>query len=305
MSRLALTRRPTALAVAAAATLLIAAPGALAENRGRGPIEVRPGDDAIAKAIARADSGDTIRVHAGRYREALVITKRVKIIAAKGDDPVIDGRCRTGIVIAVRTGGVLLRGLTVIGADEGFGSVPIGVDFNGVGRGSARDLTVKNTCGEEVEYGINVFGSERINIVGNRTRGFEDAGIYVGGITSTGNGALSIRDNNTFNNNRGIIVEDSAGGKIVVESNRIHDNDLAGLGPPTGIFLHNSDGVRIFDNDVSENGEIGIHLDGESDANVLTSNRVSGNPTNLLNEGSDNCGNGNTFGGAGNILPRC
>ncbi|MEX2252689.1 MAG: hypothetical protein WD649_00910, partial [Thermoleophilaceae bacterium] len=168
--------RAVGLAAVAGALLVLPAT-ALAEGRARGPIDVHPGKNAINKALARADSGDTIRIHTGHYRESLIVGKRVKLVAAKGDEPpVIDGRCRTGIVIAVRAPGVLLRGLTVIGADEGFGSAPIGVDFNGVGQGTARGLTVKNTCGEEVEYGINVFGSRRISVVNNVTRGFTDAG---------------------------------------------------------------------------------------------------------------------------------
>lgn len=268
-------------------------------------IDVEPGKNAVTKALHRAKNGDTIRVHEGRYREALVIAKRVKIVAAKGEKPVIDGRCRTGIVIAVRIGGVTLRGLTVIGAEEGFGTPPLNVDFNGVGRGTARGLRARNTCGDEVEYGINIFGSRQVTVVNNVTRGFTDAGIYVGGISSTGNGSLVVHGNDTFGNNRGVIIEDSAGGRIVVRDNDIHDNTIAGHGPPSGVFLHNADGVIISDNSITGNGEIGVHLDENSDSNVLNDNEVSASPTPLLNEGSGNCGSGNDFGDAGNVLPPC
>jgi parallel beta-helix repeat protein len=287
------------LACVTAATVLAAVP-AMAKT-----IDVEPGRKAIAKALGRASDGDTLRLHGGRYRESLIVGKRVDIVAARGERPVIDGRCRTGVVIAVRIGGVLLRGLTVVGADEGFGSAPINVDFSGVGTGAARGLTVRNTCSDEVEYGINVFNSRKIDITGNVARGFSDAGIYVGGITTTGNGAILMRRNETFANNRGFILEDITGGRLILRGNDIHDNTIPGHGPPSGVFLHNANGVLIADNSIADDGEIGVHLDENSNDNVLNGNDVSGSPTPLLNEGNGNCGTGNDFGGAGNVLPAC
>jgi parallel beta-helix repeat protein len=204
----------------------------------------------------------------------------------------------------------VLRGLRVVGADEGFGPFPSAVDFRDVGRGSARDLVLEDTCDrpgpdEGAEYGVNVFHSRKVSVAGNDARGFSDAGLYVGQITSTGNGALSVHGNVSRGNNRGVIVEDSAGGRIVVKNNELNRNRAAGEGTPSGIFLHNADGVEIEGNAVNGDGEIGIHLDPNSDDNALHDNVVRDNPTNLLDEGSGNCGSGNRFGDSGNLLPPC
>jgi parallel beta-helix repeat protein len=226
------------------------------------------------------------------------------MVGAKGERPVIDGRCKTGIVVDVRRSGVVLEHLAVRGAAEGFGAPSIAVNFAGVARGRANDLAVTETCGD-ADYGVNVFGSRRVTVSGSVARGYRDAGIYVGEISSTGGGVLAVRGNRTFANNRGIIIENISGGNVLVESNTVRRNTISGHGPPTGIFLHNSDDVQIFDNTVQANGDFGIHLDPDSDRNVLRSNVVSGNPTNLRDEGQGNCGSGNSFGDAGNVLPAC
>ena len=75
-----------------------------------------------------------------------------------------------------------------------------------------------------------------MQITNNRATGFTDAGIYVGGISSTPNGTLFVGDNDTSGNNKGIIVEDSAGGDIALFSNEVHDNNIPGIGEQVGIF---------------------------------------------------------------------
>ena len=56
--------------------------------------------------------------------------------------------------------------------------------------GRISDSLLRDTC--DAEYGVNVFDSGRSTVVGNRTRGFSDAGFYVGGIRSTGSGVLRV-----------------------------------------------------------------------------------------------------------------
>jgi parallel beta-helix repeat protein len=287
-----------AAALAAASALALAAPAS-----GR-TIDVRPGEDAIARALGRAEPGDALRIHEGRYRESLVIDKRVDLLGAPGERrPVIDGRCRTQYTIAVRNPGVQLRHLKVVGADEGFGPFPAEVDFGGVRTGRAGGLALRDTC--DAEYGINVFDTGPVSLVNNRASGFSDAGLYVGSIEDTGNGSISLRGNDSFGNNRGIIVEESAGARIVLLRNRIYGNTEAGEGAPTGIWFHDADGVRAVENRVTGSGEFGIHLSPGSDGNKLNGNIARGNPTNLLDEGSGNCGSGNRFGDSGNLLPPC
>lgn len=288
-----------ACALAGLAALAAAAPAAGART-----IDVHPGRDAIGEALDEARSGDRLRIHGGRYHEAPQIDKRVKLLAAAKRRPVIDGDCETRFVIDVRHGGVRLERLEVVGASEGFGPVPSAVNFAGVPTGTAKELVLRDTC--DAEYGINVLASERVRLVDNLATGFSDAGLYVGEITSTGGGVLLVRDNDAYGNTRGMVVENSAGGDIRVMENAFQDNTIPGEGTPSGIFVTNSDGVLLERNAFRDNGQVGIHLTSNSDFNRLFENTAEGHTTDLLNEGSGNCGSGNAFvTTAGNPLPPC
>jgi parallel beta-helix repeat protein len=257
-------------------------------------IEVRRGPNALQKAIDRASAGDKLRVHRGRYRESVVVDKPLQIVnrshKKKRRRPVIDAGCDDSTTIAVRSPGVRLRGLKVVGSGV------FGVDFHQVETGRARKLWVKNTCGPDSEYGINLTDTGAIKLIRNRTEGYPDAGIYVGEITDAASGELLISRNDSFGNRRGLVVENSVpAADIVVDGNRFHDNTVPGTGDPSGIFVHNSDGV-IFSNNVADsNAFYGIHLDLDSDLNRLFENVFEGNGVqNIRNDGSGNCGSGNS-----------
>lgn len=285
-----LARRRTLLAALTVAALA-AAPAAQART-----IDVRPqgpSTNPIQKAINRADPGDRIRVHHGRYRKAIEVDKRLEIVAAKNERrPVIDARCADSIVVDVQANGVLLDGLKIQGSADAFT-----VNFVNIGRGRVNDLKLVNTCGQAL-YGVNVYGEGAIRITNNDARGYRDAGYYVGSIATTGNGALVIANNTASGNNRGAIVEDSFDGDvdIRVTGNDFHDNTIEGEGIPSGIFVHNSDNALFANNRTDDNGVYGIHVDAESDDNVFDDNRASGNGTaNYFDEGTGNCGAGNSF----------
>ncbi len=283
------TLRIVLAAATAAAALLIAVPGVSAG--GSKVLQVHPGQ--LKSKLGAAQDGDTLVVHRGHYRGTFVITKSVTIAGAKGEPrPLIDAGCNARAAILIHDAGVVLRHLSVTGADEGHGSFPSEVDFSGIRSGRAADLRVYDTC--DAEYGINVFGSREIDVVDNRGSGFSDSAIYIGGITTTGDGVLRVNRNEALGNNRGIIVEDSAGGDLRFKDNEVHDNSSAGEGEPSGIFVHNSDGVLFSGNRVHDNGKYGIHIDANSDGNRFFDNTVSGNPgANFFDEGSGNCGSGN------------
>jgi parallel beta-helix repeat protein len=296
---------------AAVAGLFAFALAALAPAASAATIEVKPGANAINKALAKAHNGDTLRIHDGTYRESFDIAKRVTLRGV-GGRPLIDARCNSRATISTAHAGVTLDHLKVVGAaDNPSGPFPSEVDFRGVATGTIHDVVIHDTCGgpeEGAEYGINVFNSGPVYVTGNRaTGGFSDAGIYIGGIIDTGGEPLRVLNNETYLNNRGIIVEDSGGAGIVqVAHNRIHHNIGAGVGSRDGIFLHNSDRVRIRNNTVRLNGDSGVFLDANSDHNRLLDNIITGNPTDLINDGSANCGSDNTIGSkSGNPLVAC
>ena len=291
-----------------AALALTLAPGAPAAT-----IEVRPGVNAIDKALDMARGGDLLRVHDGVYRESFTVDKRVRIRGV-GGRPLIDARCRSRTAIKVVSGGVKLAHLKVVGAAKHpSGLFPSEVDVQSVRSGIIEDLVVQDTCGgidEGAEYGINVFNSGHVEVIGNQAAGgFHDAGIYVGGITNTGDGVLRVARNASFLNHQGIIIENSFGPdvRIRVAHNNVHHNTIPGeFHEDTGIFINNSDRVRLRDNTVRRNGHFGVNVTQGSDDNALVENVITDNPVDLNNDGTGNCGSGNVIGSrAGTPLSRC
>ncbi len=296
----------TRLAALVALAALSLAPAALGAT-----IEVRPGPNALHKALREARNGDLLRIHDGTYRESVAINKRV-VLRGVGGRPTIDARCDSRTTFDVNSGGFRLEHLRVVGAADGFGYPPSEIDATQVGTGAISDVVVHNTCGplgQGAQYGINVFGTGPVVISHDRAAGgFTDAGIYVGGISDTNGSPLRVVGNTTFRNHQGIIVENSGGNAIIqVASNNTHDNTIGGVGEPeSGMFINNSDGVRIRNNVVQENGEFGINISAGSDGNRLVGNTITANPTDLNNQGTGNCGSGNEIGSrAGNPLIPC
>src|SRR5262249_47597488 len=151
------------------------------------------------------------------------ITTTDLTLTAAGDGPVtVDGTCASTWTIQVLVHGVTIRGLVLQGGS--FGEIT----FTRAQRGRIVGTTAVDTCAD-AEYGINVYLSGSIVIMNNVTSGFSDAGLYIGSITSTRYGPLVIERNETFDNVRGVIIEDSAGGTIQAFQNRVYDNTTAGI----------------------------------------------------------------------------
>ena len=105
---------------------------------------------------------------------------------------------------------------------------------------------------------------------------------------------MRVWKNESSNSARGYIVEDSLPGRRGV----ILSGNLALQNTQSGIFLHNSDGVRLLHNCVTGlpgTTTTGIELDTTSDGNVITGNAIDENVTDVLDSGSDNCWRNNHF----------
>jgi nitrous oxidase accessory protein NosD len=247
-------------------------------------IDVFPGQNAIQRAIDRAHAGDKLRIHGGTYKGQVVVDKRLRLVGVDGR-PKIDGQCNTKHIgpspatatLYVQHSGVVLRHLRVVGVEGGV--LPSEVDFEHNTHGKAKDLKVFNTC-DEAEYGINVFNTGDLKIVGNVGSGFEDAAFYIGGITNTAGGVLNVQGNTAYGNSRGIIVEDTTNGPAVdvrITGNDMRSNTIVGSeGPSDGLFLHNADGLLVTGNRSTGNGAYGFHA-GDAGLQGSTGNCFTGN----------------------------
>jgi len=252
-------------------------------------VHVSPGPGSpVQDAIAAALPGDTILLAAGTYPEAVSIDKRLRLIGAPGMVALIDPACSALAAVNVLADRVMVKNLHVQGGQQ------IGVDIENHSRVTVQDVTIQNTCASP-EYGINVFRSTRVRLAGNSARGFSDAGIYIGGTPADGD--VRALHNECSASHRGLLVEDAVEGRrgVTLQSNSSHDN----FG---GIFLHNSDGVRIIRNLVAGNSQSGIEADPTSDDNLITNNTISGSPSDVVDDGSGNCWKHNAFG-TGSVPP--
>jgi parallel beta-helix repeat protein len=297
---------------AAGALAVLVALGLLASPAGAKTIHVRAKqNDAINKAIDRANPGDRLVVHKGTYKDPVVVDKRVRIVGKKkkkkgrrkSRKPLITTGCGAGTAVDVTADGVRLRRLMIRGGND------FTLNMSLVESGIARQLRVIDSC--DALYGINVFNSGPLQLVQNRTSGYLDAGIYVGGIENTLGDPLVVRDNQSFGNNRGLIVEDSddepgEAVEIRVVANRFDDNtipDPPGEGPPVGIFVNRSNNITFIDNVAQGNGQYGVHLDPLSTSNRFFDNTFTDNPTPVFDQGTGNCGFGNRPAGAFDPCP--
>jgi copper-binding protein NosD len=268
--------------------LCLAVPVGSAQAASSDVIEVFPGPNAINNGLDAAQPGDILNIHAGTYSERVNVDVQGVMLRSAGDGVVIvDGMCTASTTVDVLAERVTIQGLRVIGA--GLGGAPIALDFSGRDTGRVVSSTVEDTCGD-AWYGINVYQGGSIKIIGNTTSGFDDAGIYVGNITSTPFGPLVVRGNETFGNKKGVIVQDSAGADIRVVANSVHDNQ------GNGIWVNLADGIQVFRNTLNDNGNTGIDVDRFSDGNLIRRNRALGHTFDLYDGGgSGNCWIGNVY----------
>lgn len=246
-------------------------------------IDVSPAPGALQNAIDAASDGDTLRIHGGTYSEVVNVTKRLRLLAAKHEVPILDGACAAPYPLNVGADRVVIRGLQVRGGTL------YAIDVEQRTGVTVQDTVTTDTCGT-AEYGINLYHSNAVKLTGNDTSGVDDAGIYIGGIDQ--GFRVTATKNTCHDSARGIIVEDS------VASVRVRKNTTAN-NTSAGIFLHNSDGIQISHNTVTGNPGNGIELDATSDANRILGNMNSGNGADAVDSGTGNCWKGNSVDAPG------
>jgi nitrous oxidase accessory protein NosD len=224
-----------ALALAClAAGLATAAPASSQPNQS--PL-VMPGQS-IQAAIDNAPSGATIRVHAGSYRQNLLITKPLTLVGV--------GR------VVLRPAGRIARNVcTEDASEESSAAASVGVcivgRLGGQGRDGERTVleAVANVHLDGVEVsgfteGVVAYGTRQLHITRVRATDNSDVGIF------TGAGSLTYIVGNNANSNgtSGIRIDTSRG--VYVRSNTAEGNS-------TGIGLNADRNGDVSDNNTSGN----------------------------------------------------
>jgi len=161
-------KRPRAplLALGFAAGLLVPPAAAAAE----GSHEHHPAASEIQALIDAASPGDVVHVEPGMYHGNLVVDVPVTLHGM--GRPLIQGD-GTGSVITVTAPGVVVSGLRIRGSAPGPVGGPSGVRIEAGATGAVvRDVVI-----EESYYGIAVFGTEGVQLLGNTVRGRAQAAI--------------------------------------------------------------------------------------------------------------------------------
>jgi len=242
--------------------------------------------------VDAAPLGATVFVASGTYPESVTITKSVRLVHVKdgGPPPELAAGCGVSTALTIAADDVRLQDINVSGGTF------FTIDVQDRDYVKFRDVQVHETCGT-AEYGINVFNSTRVTIDSTLAAdGYGDAGFYIGGIPDDGH--VRVKKCTSTDNERGIIVEDSVPKSVLVQRNNVMSSGTA------GIFLHNSDGITVKGNAVTDSTGNGIELDAMSDVNRIFRNTISNSGgADVVDGGSGNCWKANSF--ATGTVPPC
>ncbi|MFZ3050315.1 MAG: NosD domain-containing protein [Methanothrix sp.] len=237
---------------------------------------VRQGES-LQGAINRADSGDTIIVQEGVYRESLNITRPI-VLEGRGR-PLLDGSA-IGNAVTIdadgakvsgfeirttrRTGVHVLSGENIIENNSISGCLD-GIRLEGAHSNTIASNNINNNTNGITLYSSNDNLIQNCDIRDNYINEESDCGIFL--IYSSGN---VIQDNQLRNNGDTSISLRSASNNSII-NNTVIENDWYGIS-----LSESSNGNRIAYNNASNNIDAGIYLDCSRN-NHLLGNRAMDN----------------------------
>lgn len=240
-------------------------------------------DGAIAETLAQAADGDTLRLNAGTYHEAVVLD-RPMTLDGQGHATLDAGGI--GSVITVTGDDVTVCGVTVIGSGDSHDTIDSGIQL----KKTAYAPQILNNVSLGNLHGIDIHGARDALVQGNRIEGRLDRrvndrgnGIYVWnapGAVVDGNDVRWGRDGifvnsskkNTFTNNTfrdlRFAVHYMYADRSEVRGNVSINNDL-------GYAVMFTSNVKVMDNVSINDREHGVMLN-YANRSVITGNYVRG-----------------------------
>jgi len=174
----------------------------------------------INAAVAAASAGDTIRVASGTYKEDVVISKSLSLVAWDHRRPVIDA---TGL-----SNGIFVNGMAAAPA-AGVSNVLISgfdvenANFEGILVANASDVTLLRNHVHDNDRALNISAGECNGISAFETNEGEDCGE---GIHLMGVDHATVVRNDVGYNAGGILTSDETGPSHnnLISENNVHDN---------------------------------------------------------------------------------
>ncbi|MDE0590616.1 nitrous oxide reductase family maturation protein NosD [Halocynthiibacter sp. C4] len=263
---------------------------------------------AIARTLAQAANGDTLRLSSGTYFETLVLDRPVTIDGM--GKATIDGQGE-GSVITVTGADVTIRGLTVIGSGSDHQEIDSGIQL----KKTARAVIVENNSILGNLYGVDIHGAKDSIVRNNRIEGRQDRhmnsrgnGVYVWnapGAVVEGNDIRYGRDGifvNTSKKNRfsGNRFRDL---RFAVHYMHAHDSivsDNISLGNHLGYAIMYSNSVEIVGNLSVGDRDHGIMMN-YTNKSIVKDNTIleTGDKCTFIYNAHKNSFSGNRFEGCG------
>lgn len=214
----------------------------------------------ISAAVAAASPGDTIQVAKGTYKEQVVISKSLSLIA-QDDGPTIDA---TGL-----SNGIFINGMSAA-PNAGVADVLISgfnirnANFEGILVANATDVTLVGNHVHDNNKSLDISTPACPGIPAFETNEAEDCGE---GIHLMAVDHSSVVQNESDNNSGGMLISDETGPNHdnLISGNDVHDNPydcgitIASHGPatsviPSAVLPFGITRITVAHNDVAHNG---------------------------------------------------
>lgn len=249
----------------------------------------------ISSAVSAASAGDLIKVWPGIYKEDVVITKTLSLIAATPQAPVIDA---TGLA-----NGIFINGMSAA-PDIGITNVLVAgfkirnANFEGILIANAYGATIIDNQVSGNDKSLDIANASCPGIPAFETNEGEDCGEGIHLIATHHN---TIARNQVFGNSGGILISDETGQnrENYISKNFVHDNPfdcgitMASHPPATSVIPSATVSYGVVRNNIRENWSwhngtqlpgagagVGIFAPGPgatADGNVVVNNDIRNN----------------------------